>query len=488
MKKIMSKNAIRISIVSIILSILVSCEKDYEMTFSSPGVPVDMGLSVKWASCNVGAYSPEESGDRFAWGEVMPKKNYSKENYTYHLDPAILPPNADAATANWGGKWRMPTEEEWRELLYLCTWTETRLDNGLLVCMVTSKLNGNSIFLPYGIYWSRSRFTHYQFRDEAGCIYLFKDDRWLNYYSRYWGHSVRPVYVGVVDATLPEVAISVSQNTISTALVTHSVVFNGNDAIIERGFSLSTQPNATMADTTIVLGNEMGSLTYELKNLQKETTYYIRAYATNTIGTTYKEITFRTCTGIENGYTYVDLGLPSGLKWATYNIGASKPEEFGDYFAWGEVEPKETYDWSSYKWNNGSEANPFLTKYCVRVDNKTLLDKEDDAAVVNWGGCWRMPTKAELDQLCGHCTWIWTSLNGVNGYMVTGSTGNSIFLPAAGYRFGSSLKYAGSRGLYWSSSLFTDNPYYAYVLDFNSDLVDWSSSRCCGQSVRPVCQ
>ena len=192
-----------------------------------------------------------------------------------------------------------------------------------------------------------------------------------------------------------------------------------------------------------------------------------------------------------NGHEYVDLGLPSGLKWATCNVGANVPEEYGDYFAWGEVEPKEEYNWSTYKWCNGS--NDTQTKYCTNssygtVDNKTVLDKEDDAAAVNWGGVWRMPTDAELIELRTECTWTWTTQNGVNGYTVTGPNGNSIFLPAAGYRSSSGLYYAGSYSFYWSSSLDTDSLDYVYNLVFGSSYVSWSgTTRDYGHSVRPVC-
>ena len=185
-----------------------------------------------------------------------------------------------------------------------------------------------------------------------------------------------------------------------------------------------------------------------------------------------------------NGHEYVDLGL--SVKWATCNVGATTPEEYGDYFAWGETEPKEDYSWTTYKWCNGTKDTQ--TKYGT-VDNKTVLDKEDDAAAVHWGGNWRMPTKEEQDELREKCTWTWTIQNGVNGYKVTSKTnGNSIFLPAAGYRDGSALDYAGSVGYYWASSLYTSSPRYAYELRFDSGNVDCNKiSRCSGLSVRPVC-
>ena len=189
-------------------------------------------------------------------------------------------------------------------------------------------------------------------------------------------------------------------------------------------------------------------------------------------------------TGKHNGHEYVDLGLPSGLKWATCNVGATTPEEYGDYFAWGEVEPKEYYDWSTYKYYDGSN----FTKYTG--SDKTVLDPEDDAATANWGGVWRMPIIAELDELRNNCTWTLTTQNGVNGYKVTGPNGNSIFLPAAGFMYEGTLGDAGSGGIYWSSSLYIGDPSDAYgVVYFNSDNVDSDySPRYFGKSVRPVCK
>ena len=189
-------------------------------------------------------------------------------------------------------------------------------------------------------------------------------------------------------------------------------------------------------------------------------------------------------------YEAVDLGLPSGLKWANYNVGATKPEEYGGYYAWGETEEKEDYSWKTYKWCNGSYNT--LTKYCTdsgigTVDNKTVLDPEDDVAHVKWGGDWRMPTTEEQGELIGNCTWEWTALNGVNGYKVTGPNGNSIFLPAAGYRNGTDVSYSGNFGYYWSSSLYRGSSDGAYYLSFNGSNYDRGGNyRYFGRSVRPV--
>ncbi len=193
------------------------------------------------------------------------------------------------------------------------------------------------------------------------------------------------------------------------------------------------------------------------------------------------------------GHEYVDLGLTSGTLWATCNVGATAPEQAGDYFAWGETTTKSDYSWSTYKYCNGSSSTQ--TKYCTKssygtVDNKTTLEASDDAATANWGGAWRMPTYAEQTELRTECTWKWEKLNGVNGYRVTSKkdTSKSIFLPAAGVLRGTSLEDAGSHGRYWSSSLYESTPCYAYVLYFYSSRYQYEYYyRYLGQSVRPVC-
>lgn len=192
----------------------------------------------------------------------------------------------------------------------------------------------------------------------------------------------------------------------------------------------------------------------------------------------------------------VDLGLPSGIMWANMNIGATSPEDYGWYLAWGETTPQESnrYDWESYKWCNGS--NTTLTKYCLdssngTVDNKTVLDPDDDAAHVSLGSDWRMPTRDEIDELCTYCYWTWTTLNGVNGCKVESMTnGNSIFLPAAGFRGSGDISSVGTTGFYWSSSLRQYVGLSAYYFYFRSDNWYWNTTanRNYGLSVRAVCQ
>ena len=208
-----------------------------------------------------------------------------------------------------------------------------------------------------------------------------------------------------------------------------------------------------------------------------------------------KTYDFRPTTGTGNGHTWVNLGLPSGIRWASCNVGANAPEDYGDYYGWGETTTKEDYSWATYKHANGAYNK--LTKYCTSAgfgdngftDDKTTIEPEDDAATANWGEEWHIPTYAEWKELRTQCTWTWTTQNGVNGYQVTSTTnGNSIFLPAAGYRYGTGLDLADSYGLYWSSSLSTDGPSGAWYLRFASDFQRrYGSNRYSGFSVRPVC-
>jgi len=196
----------------------------------------------------------------------------------------------------------------------------------------------------------------------------------------------------------------------------------------------------------------------------------------------------------QSNHSYVDLGLPSGSLWATCNVGANSPEEYGDYFAWGETEPKDYYDWSTYQYCNGS--NTTLTKYCDNssygyngfIDNLAVLLPEDDAATANWGMDWRMPTKQEWEELYNNTTNTWTILNGVNGRIFTASNGNTLFLPAAGFRYENGLYYTSTDGDYWSSLLYTGYPDGAKLNQFTSNYysIDYSGNRYYGRSVRAV--
>ncbi len=188
--------------------------------------------------------------------------------------------------------------------------------------------------------------------------------------------------------------------------------------------------------------------------------------------------------GSKNGHEWVDLGLPSGKKWATYNVGAYSPEENGYYYAWGETETKSTYT-SDNSLTFGLTISQLQSQ--GYIDGSGNLTPSHDAATANWGSSWRMPTKAELEELKNKCTWTWTTQNGVKGYKVTGPNGNSIFFPAAGYRYGSSLRSTVGNGSYWGSAPYESDSGYACYLYFRSgDRNVYWFSRDYGLSVRPV--
>ena len=229
--------------------------------------------------------------------------------------------------------------------------------------------------------------------------------------------------------------------------------------------------------------------------------------------------------GKERGHSYVDLGLPSGTLWATCNVGASKPQDYGNYYAWGEITTKEEYSWNTYKYGSGL---CLMTKYCDDseggedsfTDNKTTLELSDDAAYMNWGGKWRMPTIKQQSELRHECYWVWTeNYNGSNvkgciiykakapsdkGQQIykNGTPSSSyslsdahIFLPAAGYRDDGDFYGIGSYGYYWSSSLFIFDSGCAFIdkvdsdfeYDYNNyDYYDDYNCRCSGCTIRPV--
>ena len=213
--------------------------------------------------------------------------------------------------------------------------------------------------------------------------------------------------------------------------------------------------------------------------------------------------------GVENGHEWVDLDLPSGTRWATCNVGASSPEEYGDYFAWGETTGKNSgktaFKWENYKYSYGS--TDLLTKYCSIAncgyegftDDMRELQLGDDAARENWGGSWQTPSLAQVQELLGDSTRkVWTTQDGVNGLLIvresrnnwSKSTGKSIFLPAAGHQVNSGAEDIGNGGYYWTRSLSVGYPGSACSLHIRSGQTNVSTYyyRYIGRSVRPVCK
>ena len=470
---------------------------------------VDLGLpsGLLWATCNVGADSPEDYGDYFAWGETTPKDTYDWSTYQYcngsyntltkycnnssygyngFMDNlTTLLPEDDAATVNWGSGWRMPTQAEFQELIdhTTVTWTTQNDVNGRLF----TASNGNSLFLPaagyrnssslyyagsYGSYWSSSLYTGYPYH--AWFFFFDSDDYYMIDYYRYYGLSVRPVRSGAQ----------------STSFVIDATANPVEGGVVSGGGSYQVGTECMLTATA----NEGYTFTNWTENDEVISTDATYTFIVNANRTMVANFSYN---GGGNTHAYVDLGLPSGLLWATCNIGADNPEDYGDYFAWGETQPKDIYNWSTYQYANGTSLQDSqLTKYCNNssygyngfMDNLTTLLPEDDAATANWGGGWRMPTKEEWEELYNNTTCTWTTQNGINGRLFTASNGNSLFLPAAGYRYSGSLNGAGSLGRYWSSSLYTDDPYTAWYFNFGSYNYFMNIDfRYFGFAVRPVC-
>ena len=275
---------------------------------------------------------------------------------------------------------------------------------------------------------------------------------------------------------LPTVTTTIVTNVTSTTATSGgNVTDDGGATVTARGVCWSTSPDPTIDDNKTTDGNGTGAFTSQLTNLTHSTTYYIRAYATNSEGTSYGEQRyFSTLSdGMINGHQYVDLGLSSGLKWATCNVGADSPEDYGNYYAWGETETK-----AEYTQDNSVTFGQQL--------NDISGNAQYDAATANWGGSWRMPTKDEIRELIYNCNWTPETQNGVDGFKVTGNNGNYIFIPASGYRDGSSL-YIYGECYYWSSTPRQYGVEFANILysdtEFQSEDVNY---RYRGLTIRPV--
>ena len=470
---------------------------------------VDLGLSVKWASFNLGASTPEEYGDYFSWGETEPKETYTIETYKwcdgadntytkYCTKPEFglngfqdgkisLDPEDDAAFVHLGGKWRMPTKDDVIELIENCQgeWTTRNGVNG----WVFTASNGNSIFLPAsnwgsnGRYWTSSLYTDWP--EDAYMLY-FKRSSYKTYADclsdiRYARLTIRPVYE--VEPTTTVTTYTPTNIGPCSAEVPFSI--STPDTVYEYGIIYSTDVREPvmgyLGDGSYVglYSSEVGSSRI-IDELKPNTTYYARAFVIlggergrtwygNTVQFTTKDISYSS--------DFVDIGL--SVAWATCNLGSSTPSNVGGYYRWGETELSSSN--KGYIW---SGADGF-TRYNA-TDGKITLEASDDAASVHLGENWRMPTYDELMELRTNCVWTPATQNGVKGCTITGPNGKSIFVPISE---GTSGEFSAE---FLSSSLSTySNDAYRYVhaLSYRYDdnvVYSLRTFRDWGKPIRPV--
>lgn len=427
---------------------------------------VDLGLpsGTLWATCNVGATTPEEEGWYLAWGEQKPKDVYSWNSYfddpyergsgQKYREHVCLEKDDDVAKLMWGDKWHTPTALDAAELRHHATWTYERL-NGMEGCRVTGP-NGNSIFLPLAGGIFTSPYTPSQHRTN-GYYWTSTNSDGVNAYSmdfsqgwisqddntsmRYCGQQIRPVRDPDDKVRITDIQIEGPTTMLEgeEAYLTASII--PSDA--------TTQDFTWSTNNTEIINITPAGRIYAKKPGQ------VKVYASANDGSgTRTQLTIDIAPNPRpeiGQHEYVDLGL--SVKWATCNVGASSPEESGDLFAFGETIPRGSEEERPYKYrdNNG------ITKYCTDssagiVDNIHHLEAMDDAACVNWGGEWRTPTATELYELLDKCTFTLIVEGNRRGYEVTGPNGNKIFLPIG-------IRKLGGNYFYFSMYMFDTNYY-----------------------------
>ena len=310
-------------------------------------------------------------------------------------------------------------------------------------------------------------FRYQAIHEEDGSMMYSQVQEWRQYHDDtipLYFADLYPVFV------LPTVFTGeVSNVTERTAVCSGIMTDNGGSIDVGHGFCWSTTSNPTINNHRIIIGVNVGNYQTTITNLVPGMTYYVRAFAQNDVGVAYGEVKSFTTLPCSESHESVNLGLPSGTLWATCNIGANAPEGYGNYYAWGEITPKSTYNWSNYNLKH----------------DPNVLAPDDDAASVSWGSDWRMPTQAEWEELQQHTTRTWITVNGVNGCRFTGTNGNSIFIPAAGY-YNNNSNYVGEFSYCWTNMIDDEDPTKALYSSFSTSIYLRTISRCVGLSVRPV--
>lgn len=478
----------------------------YHTSFSSYPEPVDLGLSVMWGEMNLGADTYLGYGYYYAWGETEPKDRGARENYLWGNGQSssssfafskynerdgktVLDPADDVAAAKLGGTWRIPTTEDFEELLEECEWNEA-IYYGIKGYIIRSRKPGyteNTIFLPKAGKVSDDGTNPYLGID---CYYwlssLYPESNYSkanvtktpNGQSRWFLLPVRPV----CDRTTPVI------NPYATISFNHDYMSYDQGEMID----LSEMPNIygaeysevtwSSSDPNIVMINEAGK--GKTKNYGRAT---ITATLPNGASASVRFIVY-------NPYhDYVDLGLPSGTLWATCNVGADYPEDIGEYIAWGELEPKAKYDWTTYRWCDaivsGADTLVTFTKYGENVDFQMELERSDDAAFMNWGPNWRMPTEEECRELFqytdarparfdiqGEWKYVYIFTSTVEGY-----TDKYIYIPQAGYKKNTGDHQISGEWHFWLPEIYQYDDHKAV-----SSYYYYGLHRSNGLQIRPV--
>ena len=498
-----------ILILSIMALIFTSCKRDEILNegdkWYNGHAAVDLGLpsGLYWATCNIGASVPEERGSYYRWG--VTSEGYGTSQNTENLNLSGISGDAqyDAASANWGGLWRMPTKYEMQELLNLCSWEETTY-NGIEAYQVVGP-NGNSIFIPYAegyrTYWTSSPCKEYGLYDAYGLtLYPYND---ISIHDEYRSNCyyVRPVFGGNKVVSFDAVSRDIEYRDITSTTARFGIIVMQDEdgTITSYGACWSTDARPTIDDEHYTFyeyneydGNDDYSECFRdvyLENLMPNTKYYIRAFAVSGDNVVYGEVknftTLPVESGQEGGHSYIDLGLPSGVKWAMCNYGSysGNPWDYGDYVSWG---GEYNYD---YDWNPNN-----CPTYGIEMGD--ISGSQYDYVNKSWGGQWRMPTLYEMQELRDYCTWEWVSSDYRLAYKITGPNGNSIILPMYGYYEGNQYyeDYDNQQGAligpgyYWTSTPYDDGSNNnAYCLEFGSEYVQIIPNlRYYGLNIRPV--
>lgn len=466
---------------------------------------VDLGLPVKFLNHNFGANAPEQYGGYYAYGELEDKGYFNNDNYEYKDTPYAEIANirlTDKDVAHeklkTQGNFSIPTSAEYNMLRDSCTWVWQTSFNGIPGYKITGK-NNNVLFLPAAGYFSTG-LTDDKTRGCYRTSQLIPSGERKNWYLNftnskinveqsntdiYLGESIRPVISAGMTMTDGTV-VSVMTDSVQWALNQLTAKLYGTvngiskaKTAVELGFVVGAKDTITIASGTAV---KAPATTTEGKfsatfNMPKDTVYYYRAYAKDKDGNIeYGDV-------LQYGRCYVDLGLPSGTKWANISLGTITPYQNGDYYAWGETATKSTYDVDNYRWYTHS----------TYFEPDRLLDiqaTDADVASVNWGGVWMTPNTEDLQELVANCNFKASTMNGMKGYTITSNlNGKSLFMPQSGF-INSAISNYTSHGYMASSSLpgiiansAQGRADYSTHLD-NTTVNDWG--RTDGIPVRPV--